>query len=463
MAIVWTRMGEPALAYNTRIAGTFAPEHHAMTQINRSHRRASLAAIALLVSLPALPSIASPPANPRVGQSYVESTPVRTRSRNYTRTNPTSGAIEKIQETYQEYSDQTRAYQQVGSHPEVRPTTHPVWRKVGERQVPYTATRWVEPRKVYAYGSWDNATQWNRWNTGPRTIGDLMSQRYSRGQDMNRPGARSVESAVYRNWGQSAYPGTVYLFDESGNLIGQCRYSDVLVGSDWGSNGHYYQGGVTRINGVEYNLLAVCLSSPVVLDLDHDGKIAVTGQASGFTRYLNFKTSFVPEGSVEFDLKAIGKAGRFEWLKDGSDGFLVDDRKGLVTKAAQSNGRIDGHALFGGQRYGNGYIKMAMEFDDDVRLASIPQDRPLPAGAGKLTGHELQGLKIWRDQNHDALVQPGELTTLADLGITELGTSYEVLGNDAQARMVSYYIQNGARHLTEDVWFAEDRPGKAGT
>jgi hypothetical protein len=31
-----------------------------------------------------------------------------------------------------------------------------------------------------------------------------------------------------------------------------------------------------------------------------------------------------------------------------------------------------------------------------------------------------------------------------------------LIGNDAQARMVSYYIQNGERHLTEDVWFAED-------
>ena len=438
-----------------------------MTQINRSHRRASLAAIALLVSLPALPSIASPPANPRVGQSYVESTPVRTRARTYTRTNPTTGAIEKIQETYQEYSDQTRVYQQVGSHPEVRPTTHPVWRKVGERQVPYTATRWVDPpppRRVYAYGRTDNSTQWARWNEGFRTTQNLMGNRYSRNQDMSVGAKWTIYSLVMKGGNdRSLPPGTVYLYTEDGNIIGSCHYTQVMVGANY-NDGHYFTGGNNiNINGTAYDLLGVALSSPIALDLDHDGKIGVTGQATGYTRYLHGLTTFIREGSVDFDLKAVGKPGRFEWLKDGQDGFLVDDLGGLVTKAALGDGVLTGDHLFGGQRFGNGYRKLAARYDGDSRQASIEPGQTLPSGLGKISGPELRGLKVWRDRNHDARVTMDELSTLADLGITELGADYELIGNDAQARMVSYYIQNGARHLTEDVWFAEDLPGKAGT
>ena len=74
----------------------------------------------------------------------------------------------------------------------------------------------------------------------------------------------------------------------------------------------------------------------------------------------------------------------------GGDGMLVDDRDGGATAAMNGNGEIDGRRLFGdeGGKFGNGFDK----------LRQLDRD-----GDGKLTGAELEGLKVWVD-NGDARV-----------------------------------------------------------
>ena len=432
-----------------------------MSITNRPFRPLGPAVCALLSLLAASPAIATPPTNPRVGDTYIEDHALSDSVRRSSRVNPTTGAVEAVQSKTKRVQKQNKTYRQTGSHKENRTGSRQVYKQVGTQRV--NRPRWVEPppppqpQRVYAYGRWDNLTQWDRWNEGYRTTQNLMGNKYSQNQNMSVGEKWTIYSLVMRGGNdRTLLPGTVYLYTEDGTVIGQCHYTQVMVGASY-NEGHYFTGGNNiNINGNAYNLLGVALSSPIVLDLDHDGKIAVTGQATGYTRYLHGLTTFIRDGSVMFDLKAAGAPGRFEWLKGGHDGFLVDDARGLVTRAAQGDGVLSGDHLFGGQRYGNGYRKLAARYDSDSHLASLEPGTEVSPGFGKISGKELRGLKVWQDRDQDARVRPDELTSLEDLGITELGAEYELIGNDAQARMVSYYIQNGERHLTEDVWFAED-------
>lgn len=201
--------------------------------------------------------------------------------------------------------------------------------------------------------------------------------------------------------------------------------------------------------------LASRTASPIAFDLNHDGQIGVTGKSSAKVR--DFKNAFVPEGSVVFDLLGQGRAGRYEWLNGDGDGFLVDDRDGKVTRAAKGDGVVSGLQLFGNAGgYAHGFHKLAVNFDQDVKLAATA--KKLPPGFGILKGEELKGLKVWIDSNRDAKVQLDELKTLAQLGITEIGSDFDMVKNaDGELLMQShYFVQNGRKHLSEDVWFAQD-------
>ena len=133
-------------------------------------------------------------------------------------------------------------------------------------------------------------------------------------------------------------------------------------------------------------------------------------------------------------------------MGDG-DGMLVDDRDGGATGAMLTDGEIDGKRLFGDERgkYFNGYAKL-QGFDKD--------------GDGKLTGEELDGLKVWIDDG-DAKLENGELKTLRELGITEISVKMHIEKN-AQGEDLerSTFVQDGQTHMTEDVWFGVMEWGK---
>lgn len=179
-------------------------------------------------------------------------------------------------------------------------------------------------------------------------------------------------------------------------------------------------------------------SSPIMLDLDGDGALAVTGSSTAKERHA--QNGFVSEGSVMFDLDGDGRKERIEWM--AGDGMLVDDRDGGASAAAAGNGEIDGKRLFGdeGGRYANGYQKLqALDVDQD----------------GRLSGAELDGLSVWVDDG-DAILEAGELKTLAELGITEIATGMtEALNASGERLMRSTFVQNGETKTSEDVWFAQ--------
>ncbi len=176
--------------------------------------------------------------------------------------------------------------------------------------------------------------------------------------------------------------------------------------------------------------------SPVMLDLDGDGKLGTTGVSTAKNRIDGQVGK-----TVSFDIDGDGKKDQIEWMK-GGDGMLVDDRDGGATAAMNGHGEIDGKRLFGdeGGKFGNGFDK----------LRQLDRD-----GDGKLTGAELDGLKVWVD-NGDARVGGGELKSLRDLGVTEISVQMKLEQNDrGEDLMRSSFVQNGQSRVSEDVWFAQ--------
>lgn len=177
--------------------------------------------------------------------------------------------------------------------------------------------------------------------------------------------------------------------------------------------------------------------SPVMLDLDGDGKLGTTGVSTAKDR-----VDGQVGRTVDFDLDGDGAKDKIEWSDGKGDGFLVDDSDGGASAAAAGNGEIDGRRLFGdeGGKFANGYEKLK-KFDAD--------------GDGVLKGQELEGLKMWVD-NGDARVGGGELKSLADLGITEISVGMRTERNArGEDLMRSTFVQDGQTKASEDVWFAK--------
>lgn len=203
---------------------------------------------------------------------------------------------------------------------------------------------------------------------------------------------------------------------------------------------------------------------PVILDLDFDGQLGVTGKDSSQEK-INFTTSstqdVTSDGSttttttntheewdllvdwknkIDFDVDGDGTVDRTEWMKEGSgDGFVVLD--------ADGDGKINGRELMnetgldGEQnKYASGWDKAKDVFDTD--------------GDGILKGDELANVKIWKDANGDGVTDEGELVGVADLGITEINTNkgsftrqelagYETVHTREQVGYTEYYCYAG--------------------
>lgn len=203
---------------------------------------------------------------------------------------------------------------------------------------------------------------------------------------------------------------------------------------------------------------AIDTYSPIVLDLNHDGRIGVTGKSTAAVRKP--QNGYVAAGSVQFDLRGLGEKKRYEWLSGDGDGFLVHDVDGRVTLAARSGSEVDGNVLFGNAvGYDHGFQKLAL-FTGGVHTAAAHMMGPVPDRVFTRTsakGDDLEHLKVWIDANRDARPQPAELHSLKSLGITEIGLRPRFNTNAAGETVIqSWFIQNGKRYLSEDVWFAEE-------
>ncbi len=190
--------------------------------------------------------------------------------------------------------------------------------------------------------------------------------------------------------------------------------------------GSYYAVGIK--NG-QRSHMRTCASrpvSPVALDLNGDGQIGVTGKttARDGSRESIGRT-------VDFDMNGDGQPQQMEWFSGDGDGILIDNRDGLAMR------QMDGTRLFGDQngRFGNGYEQM--------QLLDINGDQIL-------SNAELSGLELWID-NGDAVVQAGEIQSLASHGVQLISTQMSM--TNGMMRSNATHV-DGHQILTEDVWFS---------
>lgn len=154
--------------------------------------------------------------------------------------------------------------------------------------------------------------------------------------------------------------------------------------------------------------------SPIVLDLDGDGKIeASNGQ------YLAHRGDMQGKIAI-FDLFGNNYPVITEWVGK-NDGLLCHPN---------ADGTVNGSNLFGNLcGFADGYEQMAAYDDNDDET---------------LSGAELKDLRVWIDTNGDAVAQSNELKTLAELGITSLSVKHK----DYKSTFVRY----GQTYNTFDWW-----------
>lgn len=196
------------------------------------------------------------------------------------------------------------------------------------------------------------------------------------------------------------------------------------------------------------------LGDPIVLDLNHNGKIEVTGKSSAKFR-AKANRDFVPLGAVRFDTLGTGKPVLTEWILPG-EGLLVDNRKGAARKVLAQGKPLTVFNLFGDRDgYASGFFKLAALYGAKAQVASARTQ--LAPGALVIKGKQLDDLLVWVD-NGDGKALASELVTLASLGITELRLPARFsMTPDKEVLEQASYVRRGQTQLMQEVWFAHKK------
>lgn len=135
-------------------------------------------------------------------------------------------------------------------------------------------------------------------------------------------------------------------------------------------------------------------TSPIVLDMDGDGKLQASNGNWHPHDYTGAKVAV-------FDINGDGFDEVTEWVGP-KDGLLLIHEEGKT---------INGRTLFGdADGFTHGFEKLkAYDANND----------------GQLAGEELNILSIWLDKNGNAQPEAGEITAVKDLGITSIKVTHE--------------------------------------
>ncbi len=173
-------------------------------------------------------------------------------------------------------------------------------------------------------------------------------------------------------------------------------------------------------SGLEYNSQQAqqIIIDPLVLDLNHNGKIDTTN--------ANSSKAF-------FDMDNNGMSEITGWI-DKEDGLLVYDKN--------NNGKIDNiNELFGNENK-DGYRELR-------ELINSNGDNVIDKNDTK-----FKDLKIWQDLNGDGISQNNELKTLDELNITSINLNSKNTNIDDNGNNIfktSTFTQNGQEYLSGDL------------
>lgn len=175
-----------------------------------------------------------------------------------------------------------------------------------------------------------------------------------------------------------------------------------------------FQEKTAKVNVTNWQVAGTTFVSPLVLDLKGKGVL----EASNGEYRPHSLTSL--KNCRLFDLYGDDFPVLVEWV-GANDGLLC------VPKA---DGAIDGTCLFGNNDgYADGYSKLAI-YDTN-------KDRTI-------SGDELTPLRVWVDADMNAEPSKGEISTMAELGITSISLNHKFFR--------SSFVKNGKTHVMWD-WF----------
>jgi hypothetical protein len=157
--------------------------------------------------------------------------------------------------------------------------------------------------------------------------------------------------------------------------------------------------------GRQYTVYAYGTVTPIVLDLDGNGKLDASG-GKWLPHTLDKKANL-----VAFDINGDGFEELVEWI-GSNDGLLITYNEGE---------EVSGNNLYGtAGGFASGFEKLS--------LLDKNNDK-------KLTGDELATLSVWQDKNGNAIVDSGEVTSLSNMGITCISLAHD--------HLTTYFTQNG--------------------
>ncbi|MBM3269973.1 MAG: hypothetical protein FJZ01_20250 [Candidatus Sericytochromatia bacterium] len=172
-------------------------------------------------------------------------------------------------------------------------------------------------------------------------------------------------------------------------------------------------------------------ASPLVFDLNGDGKVGTTGVAGGKV----------------FDLDGDGTLDKTAWAGPG-DGVLAFDGDGDGAVGEDGTELFGNNTLVDGKKYANGF--------EALRALAAKHLGAEAVADGRLGAAELKALG---EKTGLSMLVDGKRVSLEDLGITEISVGYAEAGlnRDEQGnehRQVGEgFVRNGQQGAVNDVWF----------
>lgn len=227
----------------------------------------------------------------------------------------------------------------------------------------------------------------NNWKSNENTVIDALDDSQTFNKPFSATGASSYAVDAYgRLIGTASDTGAAADYADIATVAKTYtvnrRYNNRNYGYAY-SNQTYNVAAIT-VGNTQYKLTNTIFTSPLVLDMNGDGKLEASN--GKWLPHLYEKSPI-----AQFDMNGDGFTELVEWVGP-NDGLLLVYKEGK---------EVTGNDLFGeAGGWNNGYEKLRL-YDANEDLV--------------LNGEELAELSIWQDKNSNAKVDDGEIASLEEL------------------------------------------------